>query len=562
MKKFLASLAAVAALVVVSCNPIDPAVEPSDGVNLTTDNTQFEDKKASLDVVLGKAKTEDVTVKLAYGSASTFPEENLTFEREIKIPAGKTSVSVELSLSKKNVADGEYKIVISIAEAVNEEIGAHSSVTFKALIEHKAAFETYPGYKKVKTFPTLIITTVGGEMPQRRNKEFNYVDGHVVFNDPEGMYSDVPVVEMDMQIRGRGNTTWNNAKKGYKIKLDENSKIFGMKGDRDWAIIAEWSDGTLLRNQTAMQVSRIVGMPWTPECRSVEVTFNGTKLGLYTLFEHKEVADNKIQKSEAGYYLDLDDKEEDNDERFTTSNYYKVIKFKDPDYPTAEQRSYVKDFFKRMENALATSNTSSANFLAYRDMMDVDSFIRNFIVHELTKNVDGNLRLSTPLVLDNEVLSVPMVWDFDLSLGNGEIDGWFPLEDVVSGTSTGIRTYRDGDGPTGWFVKCAGGRPYGYENPNRQTAWYQRMFKDPEFVAQLKATWNEVYPNLTTVPQYIDGLYDFYSEAIQREWDIWNSSNRSNRKGANYNTPQKQYDAMRKFYTDRLEWMNTAINKL
>lgn len=561
MKNRFFSFLAVAAASFLIGACIDPSFS-SKGVSLVALNQAFESKQAEIQLVFEVAPTEPVKVVLAVDESSTVPDDALEFDREITVPMGATTRNIAVSLKTKNLENGEYVAVIKIVSAENSKIGNPSSVSIAAVVDKKddSAWTPLPTFNKVSTFPTIIITTQGGQMPQRVSKEFIYVPGTVVFKDPDGMYSDVPELECSMQIRGRGNTTWNNAKKAYKIKLDEKNKVFGMKGDSDWAILAEWSDGTLLRNQAAMQISRIVGMSWTPRCCSAEVTFNGQSLGLYTFIEHKEVGDSKIAMGEDGFYLDLDDKEEDNDQRFTTPNYYKVIKFKDPDSPTLEQRNYVKNFFTNMENTLA-SNTNST-FLKYREMMDVDSFIRNFIVQELTKNVDGNLRLSTPLVLENDVLRCPMVWDFDLSLGNGEMDGYFPLLDVVSGTGTGIRNTKAGDGPTGWFVRVAGGRPYGWENPNKQTAWYQRMWNDPEFVSRLKEIWNEVYPNLQTVPGYIDALYDMYSPAIQREWDVWSYQNRSNRSGARLTTPKKQYDAMRKFYVDRLAWLNTAINKL
>ena len=415
-----------------------------------------------------------------------------------------------------------------------------------------------PSFKKVATFPTIIITT-DGEIPSKRvNGQFPTVTGYVEFNDPDGMYSSVKQVKGTMKLRIRGNTSANNPKKGYKIKLDTKSKVFGMKGDKDWAILAEYSDATLLRNQVAMQISRILRMPWTPDCCSAEVTLNGKSIGMYTLIEHKEVGNSKVQMGDNGFFLELDDKEEDmgSCERFTTPNYYKVIKFKEPDPVTAAQVSEVKEFFTTMENTLA-ANSTSAEFSKYKELMDVDSFIRNFLVQELTKNVDGNLRLSTPLVLENNQLRVAMVWDFDLSLGNGEMDGYFPLSGVVSGTGTGIRNRKAGDGPTGWYIREAGGRPYGWENPNKQTGWYQRMFRDPEFGKQVKEVWNAAYEELLSVPEFADALYDLYADAIKREHDIWYYTNYNNRSGK----PKNDYDLMRKFLVDRTEWLNEAINK-
>lgn len=576
MKKSSAVFIALAALFVASCEVELPPAGGDDtpeipeiktpGVNIFSLSDTFVEKAAQVKVAVAEPAEEYIKVTIALDETASAPltTEVIVFNDTAFIEKGETEAVIDIQLITKPLENGEYTAVIKIVDVEGAEIGERPSCEIPFVVEKKQkdAWTELPTFNSVETFPTIEIRTDDGQMPTRdsRAKTYPYKTGTVVFNDPDGMYSDVPRLELKMQVRGRGNTSWNNAKKGYKIKLDEKNKVFGMKGDRDWAILAEFSDGTLLRNQTAMQVSRIVGMSWTPACCSAEVTFNGTKLGMYTFIEHKEVGDSKIQMGPDGYYLELDDKEEDNDPRFTTPKYYKVIKYKDPEELSSAQQTYVKGFFTDLENTLASTN--AATFANYKNMMDVDSFIRNFIVQELTKNGDGNLRLSTPLVLENDQLRCPSVWDFDLSLGNAEIDGWFPLEGVVSGTATQIRTTKAGDGPTGWFVKCAGGRPYGYENPNKQTAWYQRMWTDPEFVARLKEIWNEVYPGLLTVPGYIDALHTLYTPAIEREWTIWKNQNRSNRSGAHFNTPETQYQAMRKFYTDRLEWMNTAVNAL
>jgi len=515
---------AVLLSVFYACDKIEPPVPtPQDSVTLDkTDLTLTVGDKTTLTAT---ASTEEVTWASSDEEVATVADGTVTA-----------------------VGAGEATITVTAGDA-----NASCKVTVEAAPESELAL--LPTFKKVSTFPTITITTEGSKMPSDR---FTYIPGSIKFEDPDGMYSDVPLVEGTMQIRGRGNTSFNNPKKAYKIKLDEKSKVFGMKGDRDWAILAEYSDGSMLRNQTAMQVSRIVGMPWTPDCCSAEVIFNGKKLGLYTLIEHKEVGDSKVKMNEGSYFLELDDKEEDAGqvERFTTPKYYKVIKFKDPDEPTDDQKKEVKGFFTTLENTLAAS-PSSAEFAKYKELMNVDSFIRNFIVQELTKNVDGNLRLSTPMVLEDNELRVAMVWDFDLSLGNGSIkyyDYWTGREGYFG---SDVEGYEDlSNGPTGWWVRWAGGRPAGWENPNGQVGWYQRMFRDPEFTKQLKVVWNEVYANLETVPGFSDVLFDLYKSAIQREYDIWKSTNYEHRSS----TPSNEYKSMIKFYKDRLKWMNDAIN--
>ena len=85
-----------------------------------------------------------------------------------------------------------------------------------------------------------------------------------------------------MKIRGRGNSTWDMPKKPYKVKLESKASILGMPADKEWALLANYADKTLLRNVTAMEISRICGFKWTPRMVSVEVYMNGKYEGVYT----------------------------------------------------------------------------------------------------------------------------------------------------------------------------------------------------------------------------------------------------------------------------------------
>ena len=62
---------------------------------------------------------------------------------------------------------------------------------------------------------------------------------------------------MTGRIKGRGNTTWGMPKKPWRIKLDEKTHAFSRWGNKDWILLANYSDKTLLRNIMAMEISRI-----------------------------------------------------------------------------------------------------------------------------------------------------------------------------------------------------------------------------------------------------------------------------------------------------------------
>ena len=61
---------------------------------------------------------------------------------------------------------------------------------------------------------------------------------------------------MELTIRGRGNSSWTSMpKKSYKIEFTNKQSIFGMPKDRDWALIANYADKTLIRNFIAYNLS-------------------------------------------------------------------------------------------------------------------------------------------------------------------------------------------------------------------------------------------------------------------------------------------------------------------
>ena len=60
--------------------------------------------------------------------------------------------------------------------------------------------------------------------------------------------------EMDpaaMSVRGRGNSTWEFPKKAYKIKFDERQSLLGMTSAKEYVLLAEYVDKSLIRNYMA-----------------------------------------------------------------------------------------------------------------------------------------------------------------------------------------------------------------------------------------------------------------------------------------------------------------------
>ena len=91
------------------------------------------------------------------------------------------------------------------------------------------------------------------------------------------------------QIRIRGNSSAMYSKKPYQIKLKDKADLLGMGKARTWILLANVIDGSMLRNDLALRLAAAADMPFTPECRFVDVVLNGSWKGTYLMCEKVQV---------------------------------------------------------------------------------------------------------------------------------------------------------------------------------------------------------------------------------------------------------------------------------
>ncbi len=405
----------------------------------------------------------------------------------------------------------------------------------------------FPKYKpdyieKIQNIPVVRIKT-DNNAPIVDKK--NYVKGTITISDPECLYSDEAVFEARMGIRGRGNSTWGWEKKPWKVKLDEKASVLGMPADKEWAMLANHSDKTLIRNITAMKISEICGFSWTPRMVSVEVYLNDEYQGVYNFCEHKKVSEDRVNIDvvsgtdnsgdavTGGYYFEI---EQNMDETTCWETSMKVpMMFSDPEVPTAEQLEYVKKYFDDFEAALHSPDLADPE-TGYAKYVDVESFIHFYFIQELTKNVDGNFRKSSFLTKERgKKLEMYHVWDFDLTLGNSVSD-----------------LNRD---PEGFFIKNYNSQWYLGEN------WFNLMLNDPAFVSRVKARWNELLPELEGVIEYIGFQAMSLEKAQQRNFEKWDINSHVDLSFPSLGSYEAEIEYLKDFYTKRLNWLTTEINK-
>lgn len=291
-----------------------------------------------------------------------------------------------------------------------------------------------------------------------------------------------------LEIRGRGNSTWNWPKKPYKIKLAEAAGLLGLPAHEQWVLLANYADRTSLRDQLAMALGASTRLAWTPRTRYVDVTLNGTALGLYVLTDQVEQDADRVALPEGSYLLEIDKRfRAAGDPGFWTDRRTPVS-YKDPDELTIEQKHQVRDAVNQFEHVLYGKDFADPR-TGYAAYIDVPSVIDWYLVEELFYNQDSDFGSSVYVSwVPGRGLAMGPLWDFDLSAGSH----WMgPVA------------------PQGWFTR------YGVHN------WIDRMFDDPAFAVAVKRRWAELRPIVDAALAQIPVAADVIRPSALQNWAIW-----------------------------------------
>ena len=347
--------------------------------------------------------------------------------------------------------------------------------------------------------------------------------------------------EGDMDIRGRGNSTWNYPKKPYAFRLPKKSPILSMPEHKRWILLANWKDRTLLRNDAAFWLSRHTGLPYTVRGQFVELVLNGKHMGNYYLCEQIKINKNRVAVDEmdpketdpgkitGGFLLEADTYY-DEPLKFRYSKLFNIpwmVKEPDEEDISPEAYAYIQQWIQDLE--VLMKDTKKVQAHAYEEYLDVDTAIDYLLVEELTGNQDfynswpewGPHSAYLYKQRGGKLYHGP-VWDFDYMV----------------------------------FVPNNAGRWVG---ANR-TLFYSALLKDEKFRARLLERW-ELYKNdLKKLPEYLDAQADYIRLSEQYNQTMWPIDNKEN--GDEKMTFQQAVDRAKQAFLDKWNWMDKNIKNL
>ena len=377
----------------------------------------------------------------------------------------------------------------------------------------------------------------------------------------EGEYGSIEVPQGAMQldyIRGRGNTTWEyGSKRAYKIKVSEAADLFGMGASKEWALMANYFDDTLLRNRITSWLGSQMGLKYTPQMVPVDVVMIGSSnepqfLGSYCLselvgVEEARVDIPKLKKDDTadssnisgGYLLSLYQEVQNMDVPesswfATETGDVKFINetpsFDSEDLPQgrSEQREYITQYVNRIDELIMSEGPiDRARHDQIAELLDLTSLVDYWWIQELSCNGDGFETDSTFLYKDRDgKLCFGPLWDFDKA--------WSPDADTGVDTTAGFN--------------------------NTVFAWTDHLREnDPLFVELLLERWEVMDAKLEELTRPGGQLDQYRDEIRASHWEDVKINSESYNDGDEDNYDET-IDRMRSWIEERREWINSHLD--
>jgi hypothetical protein len=397
----------------------------------------------------------------------------------------------------------------AVSSSISSSSSVASSVAMSLPADHPMGI--------VEALPILSVNTEGAEPIV--SKEV-YIKGSFSLAGPG-----VTAVEGTLDIRGRGNSTWGWPKKPYRIKLTSSTPLLGMPKSKNWVLLSNYADKTLIRNDVAFMFSRRLGMEYTVRSQHVELSLNGSYQGVYQLAENIRIDNDRVDIPEmkvtdtdadaitGGYLMEVDfrlsknycigntwdpvcvndiNTQRDIDFCIDSSHGMEPACLANPDTlhdpAWSAQRAYIEKYYADMEAALFGPDFADPA-LGYAAYLDVDSVINYYLANEVLKNVDGAASSFYLYKKRGGKLFFGPIWDFDLAQGNAG--------------------YNQANIASGWYI--------------RDYPWFERLFQDPAFEAKVKARWKALKEEgtLDYITQYAQARATWLDIQQKKNYQIW-----------------------------------------
>ena len=363
--------------------------------------------------------------------------------------------------------------------------------------------------------PRLVIETE--DFAQIRNRE-NKIPALLQIYGKNGPESDV----MDLTVKGRGHSSFTMAKYSIKLKFNEKQGLFNMPADKEWDLISNQRDKSMLRNYITYQFAHILQDDYSPQCRFVELYLNRNYMGVYLLVEHIKVAPHRVNlaKNDSSFLFEKT-RDADDDDILLQSFLNCTFNIKYPKNPPQESQDLLKSHINEFEKGI--SNDS----ITLSDWIDIDDFVRYYWIQEFSKNIDGAFGRSIFITWEvDKPFKMGPVWDFDVAYGIG---------------NTRMMS------PNDWYVRYQG--------------WYKYLIKNRTFKDRVNQYWKDNRNYFEDLTDSIVSATSLLKKASKNEFKRWPvlESNEYWPFVEAYDDYNETTDSLKSWINQRIQWIDKNL---
>ena len=269
--------------------------------------------------------------------------------------------------------------------------------------------------KTAKTIPEIVISLADGlslDEIHQNSKTIKYYGNDLAVKDGETELS-----FNNVEIKGRGNITWHEQKRPYRIKFVSKVDFLGMGRLRKWAFLTYSLDDSLLRGDLGFYFARLINPNYPLIGEFAKLSINEQDLGLYYITPTVTIAKNVIDlRSPTGILVELDNAYYGEAEYrcvLSSGDHLAVKDAVDDDAAETVFLSFCSDFDKA-EKAIKDGDYVSAS-----KIFDMRSLAEYVLFSEFIGNTDAYV---TSFYFyrdgDQDLIHAGPAWDFDAAFGN------------------------------------------------------------------------------------------------------------------------------------------------
>jgi len=233
-----------------------------------------------------------------------------------------------------------------------------------------------------------------------------------------------------LSIKGHGNATFTlQQKKPFRIKFDKKQSPLGLSCSKHFLLLSHADDFCgQIKDELGFELSRQLGLAWTPRQVPVELVLNGDYWGLYYLCEKIRVEGDRVNIEQqadgetdpalvtGGWLLEIDNYTSDGQIRLPAPDDKTIrVTVHSPDSLSGVQRDYVDSLLREVNDAVYDCDIDSGR---WEEMIDIDSLALYYLVGEVVDDFEafsGSCWFHKRRGQGQRIVFGP-VWDFGQSL--------------------------------------------------------------------------------------------------------------------------------------------------